>query len=289
MKKHPTSSILCAASLFVTAAVSSAGTGTPVKSIATPMIEEDIVVHPVTSPYFHEDSFITTDIRPIFVYHTLPGDFLGGGNASVTAMQIRIKLTKSLQLVAYKDGWTDVSARDFGGRGWNDLAAGIKWAFYQNDAAQLHSAIGLGYEFASGDDNALQDDDELRAWISLNKGFGKLHLGATLNYSWAMGNGNDILGDSDWLSWHFHADYQVCNWFSPFIEFNGYHTTRGLRGQASASPMWQTSATMVTKPSRWASGVELRPLKWLALRTAYELALLDKQSTSMGIGGRSLR
>jgi len=238
------------------------------------MIEEDIVVHPVTSPYYNEDSFITTDIRPIFVYHTLPGDFLGGGNASVTAMQIRIKLTKSLQLVAYKDGWTDVSTRDFGGRGWNDLAAGIKWAFYQNDAAQFHSAIGLGYEFASGDDNALQDDDELRAWISVNKGFGRLHLGAVFNYSWAMGNGNDLLGDSDWLSWHFHADYQVCRWFSPFVEFNGYHTTRGSGAGFSVADV----ANIGNNGDPTVSvgiGVELRPLKWLALRTAYELPIVD--------------
>lgn len=280
MQKHPVSILLCAASLLVTPAISFAGTGKEGKSAKKeikPPESEVIVVHPVTSPYFHEDSFITTDVRPIFVYHTLPGNFLGGGNASVTALQLRIKLTDSLQFVAYKDGWLDISTPGFGGRGWNDIAAGVKWAFYRNDAAQFQSAVGLGYEFASGDRRALQRDDELRTWLSVNKGFGKLHLGATLNYSWPMGNGGSLLGNSDWLSWHFHADYQLHKYFSPLFEVNGYHTTR------NGAPVTPFSGADVADIGGNASqatisaalGAEVRPLKWLAFRAAFEFPLTN--------------
>lgn len=272
MKNHHNTTLLCAASLFATAALTFAGTPISSKKEVKQVAEEDIVVHPVTSPYFAEDSFVTSDIRPVFVYHNIPGNFLGGGSASVTAAQVRLKLTDSLQLVAYKDGWLDVSTRGFGARGWNDIAAGLKWAFYRNDAAQFHAAVGLGYEFASGDRRVLQRDDELRAWLSVNKGFGKLHLGATFNYSWSMGNGGSLLGDSDWLSWHLHADYQVNKWFSPLVEVNGYHTTRGNGVPFSGADVVNINNNGKDTISA-AVGAEIRPLKWLALRAAFEFPL----------------
>jgi hypothetical protein len=271
MKKHPASTLLCAASLLVTSAVTFAGTDTAKKEI-TLAPEEDIVVHPVTSPYYAEDSFVTTDIRPVFVYHNIPGNVLGGGNASVTAVQVRIKITDSLQFVAYKDGWLDISTPSLGNRGWNDIAAGIKWAFYRNDAAHFQAAAGLGYEFASGDRTVLQHDDSLRAWLSANKGFGKLHVGATFNYSWAMGNGTPLLGTSDWLSWHLHTDYQVCKYFSPLIEVNGYHTTRGSAVPFSAADVASISNNGSPTVSG-AVGMEIRPFKSLALRAAFEFPL----------------
>jgi hypothetical protein len=38
-----------------------------IKEVAPPVEREDIPVHPITAPYFHEDSFIGTDVRPVFV------------------------------------------------------------------------------------------------------------------------------------------------------------------------------------------------------------------------------
>ncbi len=272
MKNHHHTTLLCAASLLAAASLSFAGTRISSKKEVKPVADEDIVVHPVTSPYYNEDSFITSDIRPVFVYHNVPSNFLGGGSASVTAVQVRLKLTDSLQLVAYKDGWLDISTRGLGARGWNDIAAGLKWAFYRNDAAQLQAAAGLGYEFASGDRKVLQRDDELRAWLSVNKGFGKLHLGATFNYNWSMGNGGSVLGNSDWLSWHLHADYQVCKYFSPLVEVNGYHTTRGNGAPFSGADVVNINNNGQDTISA-AIGAEVRPTKWFALRAAFEFPL----------------
>ena len=238
----------------------------------------DIPVHPITAPYWHEDSFITTDLRPVFVYHAFPGEVLGGGKATVTALQLRVALTKSLQLVAYKDGWVHIDTPGLDDDGWNDLAAGLKWAFIQDEARQFDAALGVGYEFASGDDNVLQDDDALRVWLSANKGFGRLHLGATVNYHRSLGNGDDILGNSDTLSWHLHADYQVCEWFSPVLEVNGYHTVREddhvvtpFGGADVADLGGNASENVVTA----AFGAEVRPCHYVALRAAYELPLTD--------------
>ncbi|MFP4069710.1 MAG: hypothetical protein ACOC4K_04075 [Verrucomicrobiota bacterium] len=42
----------------------------------------------------------------------------------------------------------------------------------------------MGYEFSLGDDEVLQDTDELRLWISANKGFDRLHLGLAATSVW---------------------------------------------------------------------------------------------------------
>lgn len=270
--KQTTIAILAAS--IATLAPAFAGDG----KAATPVIEQkDIVVHPVTGPYFHEDSFITTDLRTVFAYHHFPGEILGGGHATVAALQLRVALTQSLQLVAYKDGWMDIDTPGLDDEGWNDIALGLKWAFIQNDAAQFHAAVGVGYEIATGDDNVLQDDDELRLWASVNKGFGRLHLGATVNYLHSLGNGDSILGDSDMLSWHLHADYHVCDWFSPLIEVNGYHVldegspVTPFSGADVANLGGNDSEHLITA----AAGIEIRPHERIALRAAYELPLTD--------------
>lgn len=218
--KHRTLAVLATA--IAAALPAFAGDG---KTAITPELREDIVVHPVTAPYWHEDSFIATELRPVFAYHHFLGEILGGGRGIVAAAQLRVAPTKSLQLVAYKDGWMDIATPGLDDSGWNDSALGLKWAFIQNESAQFHAALGAGYEAATGDDNVLQDDDEIRLWASANKGFVRFHLGATFNYFFATRNGDSPLGDSDHLSWHLHADYQVCQWFSPLLEVNGYHVT----------------------------------------------------------------
>ena len=143
--KHRTLTILATAIAAVLPAF--AGDG---KTPIAPVLREDIVVHPVTAPYWHEDSFITTDLRPVFAYHHFPGEILGGGRGIVAAAQLRVALTKSLQLVAYKDGWMDIDTPGLDDSGWNDIALGLKWAFIQNEPAQFHAALGVAYEAATG-------------------------------------------------------------------------------------------------------------------------------------------
>lgn len=184
---------------------------------------EHQAVHPLTAPYFHEDAFVTSDLRAWYLYHEFPEtSLIDGGKAQVYALQLRLALTEELQLVAYKDGFADFDTGLVDDTGWMDVGAGLKWAFYQDFEEQTHLAVGAGYEFAWGDKEVLQDDDEFRLWISGNKGIDQLHLGATVNWFLAP-DANADLGNSDHLSWHLHADYWVNEHFSPVIEVNGYH------------------------------------------------------------------
>ncbi|MEM9916071.1 MAG: hypothetical protein AAF911_14040 [Planctomycetota bacterium] len=237
-------------------------------------------VHPITAPYYHEDSFVTTDVRAWFLYHDFPkSSAIDGGSAKVYALQLRAALTDSLQFVAYKDGYTEFDTGLVDDDGWNDVAAGLKWAFLQDFTTDTHAAVGVGYELGIGDDEALQEDDEVRLWASFNKGFEELHLGGTVNVLLPVGS-EDPLGDSDRLTWHLHADYWLCSWFSGVAEINGYVTLNDgdnaplpFSGVDVANLGGGEDEDVIT----FAPGFELRPADNVGLRVAYEFPLTDNE------------
>jgi hypothetical protein len=246
---------------------------------------EQRVVRPLTAPYFNEDSFVTTDVRAWYVSHSFDSDtgaVLNKGSVSVMAVQVRVALTESLQLVAYKDGYTefdDAGALD-DNSGWNDIGAGLKWAFVQDWENQFHMAAGIGYEFGFGDSDVLQDSNELRLWLSANKGFDRLHFGATANLILSEDDSDSLLGNSDMLTLHLHADYYLTEWFSPVVEMNGY-----LAQDDSVSPLDFSGVDAGSLPGgegndtyTIALGGELRVIDGLGLRVAYETELNDNDS-----------
>lgn len=240
---------------------------------------EDKFVRPLTGPYFHEDSFVTTDIRAWYVDHQLTKNTVGGGDVTVMAVQARLALTESLQLVAYKDGYTEFDGGGLDGSdGFNDIGAGLKWAFLQDWENNFHMAAGIGYEFGWGDDEVLQDTNELRLWLSANKGLGKLHLGAVVNYIIAEDENKGVAGNSDLITVHFHADYFLTEWLSPVVEINGYFS------QDDGAPFSGVDAVSVgggdgEDTITGALGFELRPLgPEFGLRAAYETELSDSVS-----------
>ena len=87
-------------------------------------------VHPITAPFTHEDAFVTSDVRLWYLYHDIPtGGTLAGGAVQGVAAQLRLALTDTLQLVAYKDGYLDFDTGLIDASGLADVAAGLKWNF----------------------------------------------------------------------------------------------------------------------------------------------------------------
>jgi hypothetical protein len=233
---------------------------------------DQVFVHPVTDPYFHEDSFISSDLRIWYAYHNFSDDsILGGGEAQVAAAQVRLAITPQLQLVAYKDGFMWFHPGLFQADGWNDVAAGLKWGFLQDQRDQLYASLGAGYQFPWGESKVLQNKEELRLWGSVDKGFGKLHAGATFNYFIATGEQGPY-GAGNHLSGDLHLDYRVCDFFSPVAEANYYHVTQ------SRNAVLPIQGADVTDLGDGANddictlgvGAEVRPLEHVALRAAWE-------------------
>ncbi len=245
---------------------------------------ENTFVHPLTSPYHHENSFVTTDVRAWFAYHSFPDSVLGGGDATTAAVQVRVAITDRLQLVAYKDGYMWINTQGLDEAGWVDVAAGLKYAIVQDYAENFHWAVGAGYELPWGDPSALQNDDEWRVWTSVDKGWGAFHLGGTLNVFIADEKDTEF-GNSNRISWHLHADYRVNDWFSPVLELNGFHIV-----EAGTSPLpfhgvdvFNLGTGAGDAVITMAPGVEFRPNLGfnkpgdLGLRAAFEFPLTSEE------------
>lgn len=249
---------------------------------------EKKTVRPLTAPYFHEDAFVTTDVRTWFIYHEL-GELPGRGNVDVLSLQARLAVTDNFQVLAYKSGYANYSqGSTLGDEGWNDLGLGVKWALFQDIGSQLFIAVGAGYELGVGDDQVFQDTDEYRLWASVNKGFGKLHLGATANYIIA-GDGklDGLTGNADLLTLHFHSDYYVTSWFSPVFELNGYFVQEANSTIStldfSGVDLMSVNGGEGNDTITYALGFELRPFdESLGLRAAYESQLNNFEDSLFG-------
>jgi hypothetical protein len=281
--KHQTPSLLFAALLTVAAIPTFAGQPVTIeddKKAVAPPEEEDITVHPITDPYFNEDSSITTDARLWYGYERIGGGQpLGTGAGQVAALQLRVAVTHYLQIVAYKDGYTWIHTPGYNHGGWNNIAAGLKWQFIDQKPMHLTAAAGVGYELASGNRDSLQDYDEVRFWLSVDKNWGKLHVGANGGYHHGCNNGNPIFPTSDFVDWHLHADYEINKYFSPVLELNGYHTTSEgvpttpFSGQDLTNLSGTTKGDVVTV----AVGAEVRPIKHLGIRAAWEYPITNNE------------
>lgn len=234
--------------------------------------KEQHFVHPCSSPYFHENSFVTTDIRAWYAYQRFDDNTpLGEGHGQVAAAEVRLALTDRLQLVAYKDGYFWIDSDNLDEDGWNDVAAGLKWNFYRDWANQFHMAVGAGYQFPWGSQDVLQNDGEARVWFSLDKGFDKLHVGGVVNGLFATDD-DRTFGSSDRLHWDIHLDYRLTDWFSPVVEINGNHSlnddhaTLPFQGGDLGNFGKGEDDPIVTA----AVGAEFRPFERVGVRAVWE-------------------
>jgi hypothetical protein len=257
--------------------------GDPAPAAAEVPAQEKFV-HPLTSPYYHEDAFVTTDLRLWGVYQSFQNDsVIDGGSAKVYAAEVRLALTDKLQFIANKDGYIDFDAGLTDDSGWNDVAVGLKYNVIQNWQEQFHVSLGAGWELPWGDASVLQNDQELRAFCAVAKGFDKLHLGGTFNYFWAIGGeGSSALGNSDTISWNLHADYWINKWLSPVVEVNGYHVTDRGTETVPFSGLDVANLGGGGDVITLGLGGELRANDWLAFRGAYELPLMANDEAIFG-------
>src|SRR5690606_35137991 len=114
---------------------------------------KDKAISPVTNPLFFEDPRITSEIRPIFIWHNIDNSFLtGGGDVQVYAAQLRWAVTDRLSIIATKDGYIDFNPSGTLAHesGFADLAAGVKYALIDDEEAQFILTPGLKLEIPTG-------------------------------------------------------------------------------------------------------------------------------------------
>jgi hypothetical protein len=74
----------------------------------------DNFASPTTNLFLFEDPRALTEVKPIFMYQTIPGsnDTLKGGNVNYLGGQARVAITERLSFVINKFGWISLNPTD---------------------------------------------------------------------------------------------------------------------------------------------------------------------------------
>lgn len=178
--------------------------------------------NPVGNPIYFETPFNNTGVRFLYLHHNFDDkSVLAGGDLNVYAAQARLALTERLAFIATKDGYSDLNSNALPkDEGWNDIAAGFKYAFYVDRDADFVATLGARYQMGNGDAKVLQGGvQELSPFVSFAKGWDKFHLIGNVTDRVPLDNdkGNNV------FQWDLHADYEVFNGFAPMLELHGLH------------------------------------------------------------------
>jgi hypothetical protein len=242
---------------------------------------------PIGQPIYFESPTIGTSLRPIYLRHNFDdASALQGGDLTVYAVQLRIALSDRLAFIATKDGYSELKTGLLGeDEGWNDLAAGIKYAAVIDEPNQFLLTTGLRYQAEQGHRGVLQGSvDEFSPFISVGKGFGELNTvaGLTWRVPTDQNDGNQV------LHWDLHIDYDINpesdRVISPALELHGVHyLTNGdvalpVGGLDYANLGSQVAGDFVA----WAGiGLRAELADKVEIGAVYEFALTDPEDDIM--------
>ena len=200
----------------------------------------DDFISPMTNPFLNEDPRSLTEIRPIFMFQTIPKgqDVYHGGNIEYFGIQARLAITQRFSVVLHKLGGLVINPGSESGlsnaTGMAEIWLGPKYTWYRNDQTGTIAATGAIFQIASGSSNVYQNTGgfSVAPYANIAQKFWRTSWGTfgvqdTLGYSFSANRER-----SDYLYDSIHLDYNIANFnrFYPFIEMNWFHYT--TNGQA---------------------------------------------------------
>lgn len=240
------------------------------------------IPEPVSAPVTFESPSVHTSVRPVYAHHSFPSDSIfAGGNLTIYALQARIALSERFALIATKDGYFDLDP-DAGSSetGLGDIAGGFKYAFVQDEQANLIATGGLVFETTSGDDEVFQGngDGNLRPFVSAGWGAETCALVGNVGYNHPL----DDDEESTSFDWHLAASWKASEDFVPLVEVNGIHYVSS--GSALAADFEGTDVINLGSASvagndlvTGAAGLRYRVWKRWWLGVAYEAPLSSRE------------
>jgi hypothetical protein len=196
----------------------------------------DGFISPIINPFLFEDPRSLTELRPIFMYQSIPHNQYGfhGGNIEFFGVQGRVALTDNFSIVLNKLGgiWINPGSGalpEYAGdrSGLAEVNLGPKWTFYRNTCSGTLAALGLTFELPAGPHSVFQDTGDLSLvpYVTFGQNFGRSSYGS---FNFLGEVGFDFAVDSkrsDYFFTSLHLDYDIANMhkFYPLIELNWTH------------------------------------------------------------------
>lgn len=194
---------------------------------------------PITNPTLFDLALPTTNVHPIFIYHSLPDQISAGagkaplgGDVEVYALQLEFALNERLSIVATKDGYVDVNPDTTlsNESGFANLGAGLKYAFLLDPIAGNALSGSVTFEAPTGNSDVFQGEGDGSVNLILS--------GLKMLDSWQFAGGagaiipfSDEQSTSSWVS--AHASYEVTPWFIPLVEINWFHVLDAGNGSGN--------------------------------------------------------
>jgi len=245
----------------------------------------DDMISPVSSPTVNEDPRNLTEIRPIFIYHHFPNDFvLGEGDLQVVAVQARVALHERFSFIATKDGfvWIDPEALDDNLDGWANVAVGFKGSLLQSEEWAAILSAGIRYETRWGSQEVFQGrgDGVINPFLSAAKGFGDFHAQLYTGARLPLSDQDSTLYDTN-----LHLDYRLPLDLPfaiyPLMEVNWLHIIKG----GDRYPFDQEGSELVNLGSSdsagdiatMALGTRVRLCEWLDIGATGEFPLTSRK------------
>lgn len=191
---------------------------------------------PMSNPFLNEDPRTLTEIRPIFLFQTIPSSqyLYRGGNIEYFGLQGRLAFTQRFSVVMHKLGGLVINPGTDSGMsnatGFAEIWLGPKYTWYRDETTGTVASAGMQFQLATGPSSVYQDTGTLSfvPYVNVGQKFGKSSYGTfaimnTLGYSIPSSRQR-----SAYLYNSFHIDFDVVNYgrFYPFIELNWFHYTR---------------------------------------------------------------
>ena len=247
----------------------------------------DDFISPMINFVFFEDPRTVSELRPIFLTHSVP-DTIGsgvpaGGSIQLFAMQFRIALSDRLSLIATKDGYIhDNTGGALDGLlddGWADVSAGLKYNFIRDVNRGTLASAGFTYEIPLGNDDSLQSvgDGEFHFFLTGGQRLcgGNAHVLSSFGYRLPV----DGAVQSTSVHWDNHLDVRLTDRVYAFTEVAWWHWTddadTGLALGVAGQDLFNLPTTNVDGNDLVTQnvGLKIKPRRNVEAGVAYEFPL----------------
>ena len=191
-------------------------------------------ISPITNPFLAEDPRSVTELRPIFMYQSIPGSqyLFQGGNAIFLGGQARVAFTDRLSVVVHKLGGVSFNGTNpfvSGTSGLAEFWLGPKFVFWRNPDTQTIASFGLQFQLPIGSSGAFQDTGNLGLvpYVTFATPLGQTDYGTFQFMNVAGYHMGSDARRSDYFFDSIHVDLDAGDnhRFYPTLEANWFHYT----------------------------------------------------------------
>lgn len=193
-------------------------------------------VSPISNPFLAEDPRSLTELRPIFIYQTIPNKqyLYQGGNTSFFGLQARLAFSDRFSVVLNKLGGNIFNAGETGtlaptGTGLSEIWLSPKFVFYRDTDTQTLASAGLTFQLPFGSSKLYQDTGKLglTPYVSYGQplwrtGAGRFSFMNTTGYT--LGT-NEQRSDYLFTTAQLSLDLLDYHRFYPVVELSWFHYT----------------------------------------------------------------